>query len=276
MSLRIPVFDDIIIKINTYVVTIDIPLLLGLEVLRELNLFINFGDGVMMSSLDDWRMNLTFKMGHLYAEWPPSVYYTETELRRIHHYFYHPSTEELLGIIQHGAKEHAIPDLRSQLEHILEICDTCQRLAKETSRFRVTMPNTDCVFNRTVGMGIMKLEGHSVLHIVDHDTKFSAASYLERVSTAIVLKTVFSGWVATYIGYPTKVILDQRPQFQSHEYYSSLAAAGVKQGNAEAESHNALGGTERYHSYLRNVFAKVRSEHLELLKNIILQIAVKA
>ncbi len=44
-------------------------------------------------------------------------------------------------------------------------CDTCQRLAKEPTRFRVSLPE-DIVFNRTVLVDLMWLESEPS-HVVD-------------------------------------------------------------------------------------------------------------
>lgn len=276
LKICMPVADDIAINFNAFVVPIDVPLLLGLDVLQKLEVIIKFGDGTLHSEKDDWSLKLEHKMGHLYVEWPPSIYYTEAELRRIHRHFFHPHTDRLVSLIHRGAKEHAKPGLRKKLEHIRETCDTCQRLAKEPGRFRVAIPNEDCVFNRSVGMDLMKIEKRTVLHVVDRDTKFSAASFLDGETSKIVWETFLSIWVSTYTGYPDEVILDQGPQFQSKEFKSLLSAAGIKWRDAGVESHNSLGETERYHAFLRNIFERVRHEHPNMNQSLILQVAIKA
>lgn len=61
---------------------------------REISIYFNIG--TTGSTVDDRRMKLTNKMGHLYLEWKPYVYYTETDLKLILRHFYHPKTEKLL------------------------------------------------------------------------------------------------------------------------------------------------------------------------------------
>lgn len=122
----------------------------------------------------------------------------------------------------------------------------------------------------------MKVDNKTVLHIVDRDTKFSAATFLIGESTADVWSAFIMKWVTAYIGYPEVVILDQGPQFQSLEFASLLSAAGIKRKDAGIESHNALGEVERYHAYLRNMFEKVRLEHPTLHLEVVLQPATKA
>lgn len=180
LNIRMPVSDDVVIQFDAYIVPIDVPLLLGLDVLRKLKLIVSFENGSIQSPKGDWSINLVQKFGHLYIEWPPSVYYTEAELRRIHRHFYHPSTDKLLALINRSTNKHYKPGLRNDLNRIKKTCDTCQRLERNPTRFRVAMPTDNCVFNRTVGMDIMKLEQKSVLHVVDKDTKFSAARFFKR------------------------------------------------------------------------------------------------
>lgn len=114
-------------------------------------------------------------MGHMYVEWSATVYYTEEELCRIHRHFHHPATEKLFNLIRHGAPEYNNSEICKNLDHVRSKCDTCQRLAKVPCRFRVSLPSEDYVFNRTIGMDLMKINSETVLHVADKDTTFSAA-----------------------------------------------------------------------------------------------------
>lgn len=178
-----PLADDVLVTFKAHVVLLVVPLLLGLYMLRQLKLIVDFEDRSLISLKDDWSVQLVHKLGHLYVEWPPSLYYREAELRRIHRHFYQPSTNKLLGLIPHGASDHITPELHGQLGHIRDTCDTCQKLASNPNRFRVSMPKTDCFFNRTVGMDIMQIDNQSLLHVVDKDTKLGAAAFLKGESS---------------------------------------------------------------------------------------------
>lgn len=111
------------------------------------------------------------------------MYYFEYELKRIHRHFYHPGTDKLVNLIHQEAPEHDEPELRKKLEHIRKSCEPCQRLAKQPGLFHVFLQNEDCVFNRTVGMDIMKINKQSVLHEIDRDTEFGAATFLDGESS---------------------------------------------------------------------------------------------
>lgn len=65
--------------------------------------------------------------------------------------------------------------------------------------FRVAMPNGECVLNKTVSLELMKLDGQSVLHAVDKDTRFRAACFLTCESAHYLSESLLCIWVAPYI-----------------------------------------------------------------------------
>lgn len=75
-----PFADDIVIKFNAFIFPIDDHFCLDLYVLCKLELIINFGDGPIQNVQNDWHLKLAHKLGLLYGERRPEVYYTETEL----------------------------------------------------------------------------------------------------------------------------------------------------------------------------------------------------
>jgi len=105
--------------------------------------------------------------------------------------------------MRHSKDQEATPGTLRQLEKVAEACDVCQRLYKEPSRFRVSMPEEDLCFNRRVMMDWMTLEQTPVLHVVDRDTLFSAATFLrDRVSSKSVWDVFLRIWVAVNRGLP--------------------------------------------------------------------------
>lgn len=271
-----PVGKDIVVIFDAVAVPIDVTLLICVEVLQTKKLLINFADGTFLSPCQKWIVTRVSKMGHIYIEWPAAAYYTKTELRRIHRRFHHPAAEKLTRLIKKGALDHCNSELGKRLKNLRKTCDTCQRLAKEPSRFRVSLPSENVVFNRTIEKYLMKIDMKSVLHFVDKDTTFKAATCSEGERSRKVWEAFLSCWVATHVGYPDNMVLDQSPQLQVSEFQSSLFAAGIKVFDAGVESHNALGEVERYHEYFQNIFTRVRLNQLQMNKKIALSLADKA
>lgn len=89
-------------------------------------------------------------------------------------------------------------------------CELCQRLAKEPSRFRVALPSDDIVFNRTVLLDIMYLDGKPLLHGKDKNTRFCAAEFLSSGGfTEDVWRASVRCWVIPYVGYSDSMHTDQ-------------------------------------------------------------------
>lgn len=76
--------------------------------------------------------------------------------------------------------------------------------------------------------------------MMDRDTKFSAATFLQRETSAKVLVFLLCCWAATYVGFSDEVMLDQGTQFHSFEFRSQLSAANIKRKDGGIESHNFL------------------------------------
>lgn len=276
LKLEIPVKEDFVVRISADVVNVDVPLLIGLDTLTKLKAILDLDQDTLSSKVGSWKLPLRRKLGHVYLEWPISIFYTELELRRAHKHFYHPSTEKLLNVL-HRADPGAIHSrVRSTLNKIRDTCDVCQRLAPQPHRFRVSLPHETCVFNRIVSLDLMTIDRDAVLHAVDRDTRFSAAAHLTKQTAAHIWETFLKIWVAPYVGFPDKVALDQGTQLQSLEFRSLLNAAGIGLSASGVEGHNSLGNGERYHKYLREVYRRVKEETPLADKTMMLRLAVKA
>ena len=125
-------------------------------------------------------------------------------------------------------------------------------------------------------MDIMWLDGKAVLHMVDKDTKFSAAAFLPSETADATWNTYIRNWVAPYIGHALEIHADQGPQFRSKRFVSNANTSGVKLRLSGVESHNSLGVGERYHHYLRRIFTKVQDEHPRLSPGDVLTLATRA
>ena len=93
MELRLPTPNGGYIPIHTDVVDSDIPLLLGLEFLRQELLLLNYLTNELESYAFNWTMPLIDKFGHIFVEWRKTSnnLYTKAELQRLHLHFYHNS-----------------------------------------------------------------------------------------------------------------------------------------------------------------------------------------
>eukprot|EP00171_Calliarthron_tuberculosum_P018035 IDg18035t1 len=274
---RIPYANDRTILEELDVVDINVPLLIGLDLMDKHKIFVDNVDNKLVCKDLQWCHQVKRKLGHLFYEWTYDTMYSETELKRIHRHFYHPKPERLYSLIKRAGDREATPETMKKLENLTESCDVCQRLSEQPGRFRVSLPNEEIVFNRVVLIDLMYLDSKSVLHIICKDTLFSAAIFLsDGESAQNIWDAYMRYWVNPYVGFSKAIHTDQGPQFTSDKWKSLLLYAGIEQKLSGVESHSALGAGERYHEFLRQVYRKVKAEHSRISADDCLSLAVSA
>ena len=276
LEVRMPVDNTYFLSISIQVVDVNVPLLLGLDFLDAFGMNVDASRDILRSEERGWSFDLVRKFGHLYVEWDAGNYYTAKELKKIHRHFFHPDTGRLYAMLKRADAEETTPDVMGNLETITKECDICQRHMKEPRSFRVALPPEKVVFNKVVLMDRMTLSGKPVLHMVDRDTKFSVAEFLQGESAKEAWNVYMSAWATTYIGFSDEIHADQGPQFRSREFQTYAADADIKLTLSGVESHNSLGVGERYHDYLRKIYKKTRDEHPNISLEYSLKLAVKA
>lgn len=199
-------------------------------------------------------MPLTRKLGHLYLECPPTILFTVPELRKIHRHFFYAHFEKFFAVLRRSDLDVMTGDDQVKLEKIRQKCEVWQRICEATRFFRAALPNPDSTFKKCVYNELMSIEPKTVLHVVDHDTKYYAASFLGGESTKNVWNEFFRIWVNTYAGFPGTIATDQGSQLISDEWGTILAIHGIVKRSFGVKSRNTLGVGERYHAYLRQTY----------------------
>lgn len=276
LDIRVPIAPTMYATLRVDVVDVDIPFLMGLDALDALALYVNTVENKLKCDRRGIATPLTRKYGHVYLEWSDGTHYSTGELERLHRHFNHPQPGRLSALLRRAADPKAVPGTHEQLERLTEACDVCQRLAKAPGRFRVALPPEDIVFNRTILIDLMYLDGRSLMHIVDKDTLYSAASFCHGEATDDLWRQFLTTWAHPYVGHPQVMHTDQAPQFKSPAWKALVETAGSTLVLSGIESHNALGAGERYHSFLRLVYRKVRLAHPGLSPELSLSMATAA
>lgn len=197
MTIRFLVSARNLAEIEAEIVDVNIPFLLELDVLRKFKTILDFVGNDTKSKCDEWMLPITQKMGHLYFEWTPSIFYTEQKLHQVHRHFFHPKTNRLTNLIKRADPKVDISRVYSDLEKFNATSDVCQRESNLPHRFCIALPDGVCIFNGVVPLDLMFLDGKPVLHVGDRDTKFGAAYFLEKETTSGILKTI-----SVYLGCP--------------------------------------------------------------------------
>lgn len=104
----------------------------------------------------------------------------------------------------------------------------------------------------------MYLENATIFHIVDEDTKFSAASFLAKEIADETWNGLMRIWLCVHTGFLDVIAIDQIPQCTSQRWKTLLVLEGIKQNISGVKIHNALRVGERYYAYLRGIYREVR------------------
>src|SRR5271169_2397897 len=83
---------------------------------------------------------------------------TESELRRLHRRFGHPSVQRLFNILQRAGHDTEF----QAIKHLTKYCHQCQMNGKSPGRFKFTLKD-DYNFNFEIIIDIMYLNGKPVL-----------------------------------------------------------------------------------------------------------------
>ena len=253
-----PTVPDIPVLMD--IVPVNVPALLGLDILDSEELYadnvtnrlvhrhvVSNNNGILQY-LDKWHVPLSRHDNHLYAamSFPHFLFYTTTQLEKMHRQFAHPSASKLFNLLKRAGTEAVDAKTFKRIRDIVARCEPCQRIHNAPVRFRVSIGHEHVRFNARAYIDIMYLDGKPVLHIVDEATRFSAARFLPKVSTDAVWDSLILCWSSVYTGLPHHVMVDEGSQFR--KIFAELSALhDVKLEQSGVQSHHSLGIGERYH-----------------------------
>ena len=257
------------------VVDVNVPMLLGMDFLDKHGLIIDVTRNLLVHQSSNSSQPLSRKHGHVYIEWDSDMLFTYEELRKMHRNFFHPTVNNLMNLFKRARIQDLPADTRASLEDIASRCDTCQTFSAKPYRFSCSMPDT-VVFNDTLAIDLLWLDGKAALHVVDLHTHFSAAGFLQRQTVDDVWTTLLTIWACVYPGLPHVIKADQGSVFTSQRWHDILSLSGIKLELSPIESHNSLTVGERYHDPLRRIYRKVRHDFPTLSESLALSLANKA
>jgi hypothetical protein len=178
LVVRVPMHQSFIPH-RVEVVNVDVPLLLGMDFLNKHRVIVDVTRNVLIHRQSNASQPLARKHGHVYIEWDSNILFTHGELVKLHKNFFHPTVNNLMDLFKCANIQDLPVDARESLEDITARCDTCQTFTSKPYHFRVSMPDS-IVFNHTLAIDLVWLEGNAAFHVVDLHMYLSAAGFLQR------------------------------------------------------------------------------------------------
>lgn len=283
VSIRMPIGDHCMIPFEVELVDQDIPLIFGLEQHIKNECSSNEFYRTFTHHPSDTTVPVHFQEeshgsgGHLYIRWNHStVLYTKPELKKLHLQFGHPSNDALLNLLKRATPDKMTPSVKKTLADIVKNCSPCQEYGPSASRFRVTMPMDEIVFNHEIEIDIFWIDGNPVLHIIDRGTRYSVCKYVEKFDGPYLWNLILEFWITVFTGFPSIIAADRQPAFRSTFFKSTCNQLGIHAKITPTESHNSLSICERYHSIIRRVFNRLKCDFPALNNNTKLAVTTHA
>lgn len=272
--------------IEFHVVKADTPFLLCLFDMDRLNVYLNNVDNILVKG--DGFIPICRRFGHPFLLWDASLhayitqsfnsnpcFLTDTEIRRLHRRFGHPSAEKLRLLLERSGHDEGLD--KAALERLTKYCSFCQKHGKSPGRFKFTLTE-DIDFNYSIIVDIMYIDNSPILHVVDESTRFQAAKWLANITAKHTWDTLRLCWIDVYLGPPDYIHHDAGKNFVSKEFRQFASSMSITTKSAPVEAHWSIGIVERYHAVLRRAYRVIMEELQEtgITKDIGLQMAVKA
>ena len=259
-------------QVDFHVMETDTPFLMSIKDMDRLGIYLNNVTNQLVGK-NGVTASITRKWGHPWFKFDDVTYFTETELRRIHTRFGHPSVSKLYDLLDKAGHDVDV----DVLKEINKFCHHCQTKGKAPQRFKFSLKDPEVDFNFEVIVDVMYLDGKPVLHVVDAATGFQAARFMRNMSAKETWDVLKECWIDTYLGPPDIITHDAGTNFDSTEFRNEARLVGVTCHQVPVEAHWSIGKVEGYHGPIRRAY-EIITEELGGTgpRSLRLQMAVKA
>lgn len=142
---------DTRLSFDIYVISADVPILLGLPHMHRLGVFINnFKDRLVNPSTDQFAFTIR-QFGYAFPQWNTHIvcHFSNVELRQLHRRFGCPSTIKCHKFLECAEVDCITAETRHALAKIERECRYCQTYTQRPRRFEYTF-NEDKYFNYAI------------------------------------------------------------------------------------------------------------------------------
>lgn len=206
LSIKFPIDQYNHMDLVIDVVHVDIPLIIGLDILKSQKLLVNYVGNTLVYCNEKTIRPITFKHGHVFVESDQSeLLFTREELTILNLHFMHPSASRLFRLISRADPIKANPSVQRLVEEISAACKDCKSFKSSPLRFKAAIPDDQIIFNHTVSVDLVWLYEKPALHVIDEQTGFRNACFLKSKSATDIWNAFTACWISVYVGFPCKL-----------------------------------------------------------------------
>ena len=253
--------------ITVYLVECDLPLLISLQTMRDLNIKLNFEKD--MIEINGKQQALTYTTTGHYSvcilndevlivkefENKQSKAKHKDLAIQLHKRLGHAKSDRIIKLIK-NAGESPERELIKELKSLDEKCDICMKYRRDTTNPKVSVPLAD-EFNELVCMDLKTIkEGYTMLHCIDYLTKFSAAAIVKSKDPEEILQKFFHCWISVF-GPPKKIMTDNGGEFNAEKVRDGCQFFNIEFRTTAAYSPWSNGLCERHNGILSTTVQKI-------------------
>ena len=149
-------------------------------------------------------------------------------------------------------------DLKDAISEVSEKCEIYKVYRKPEFKPVVSVSLAE-EFNGVVAMDLKIFES-SILHLVDHVTRFSAAAVVKSKDRNEIIKHLFRSWISIF-GAPSKFFSDNGGEFSNEDYNDMCDSYNITIKKTAAESPFSNGLMERHSAILEEMLLKTCEEN---------------
>ena len=272
------------ISIETDVVNTDIPMLLSRNSMKKADTTINFKEDTVSMLGENLKVLIT-KSGHYAlplnnndkvlqeaAKEGAKIVLTlqsvnienkEKIAEKLHSQFAHPSAKRLIKLVESAGKG-GDTQLIKEIHNISNNCQICKEYRRPSPRPVVGLPLAS-EFNEVVAMDLKMFEGKWILHLIDHLSRFSAASFINSKNPEEIIQKIFEIWISVF-GPPQRFLSDNGGEFINKQFLDMCEQFNITVMTTAAEAPWSNGLCERHNAVLADMLQKTAAEQRCSLK----------
>ena len=172
---------------------------------------------------------------------------------KLHKQFGHASSNKISKLVKSaGMKDSELFNLINEVEVNSPVCLKYKKAPLKP----VVGISLSKGFNDVIAMDLKEINGHKILHIIDHPTRYSAATIVKSKQKEEIVKARFQHWV-TLFGPPNEILSDNGGEFNNELPKKMSDHLNVFIRSSAGESPWSNGITKRHNAILGNMINKL-------------------
>ena len=178
--------------------------------------------------------------------------------RKLHTQFSHPTPKRLNKLIETSGIQDE--ELKREIQNVSNECDICKRYRKTLPKPVVSFPLAS-EFNETIAMDLKIYKNNDIyfLHIVDHATRFSAATVIKSKKAEVIIDAFFKSWICIF-GTPQKVLSDNGGEFANAQFIDLCQNYNINFITTAAEAPWSNGLVEKHNHIIGEAVSKIKED----------------